>query len=252
MNLFYTIIRGIVYLPFKIFYPAKVVDKHNMLKKTKLITVSNHLKWTDIGIVAVDIPGFRHIIAKKELGKNPIIRAFAKWLGIIFVDRGKTDLSAIRTSVKILKEGGGITIFPEGTRNKKDESLQEVKSGVAMFAIKGDAPIIPIIIHHRSKLFRRNYLYVAEPFDLDEFKGVILDTPTLEKAAKIVTEKMLTAKSFLDDYVANKRWIERKEKKKQHKAFLKTIKKQSKVAVKNTKKEIKKITQQFKKGKKVS
>lgn len=225
MNLFYTIIRGMFYLPFKLFYPTKIINKKAFPKSRRLITVSNHLCWKDVLIVATGFSGYRHVIAKKEIGKNPIIRRLAKWLGIIFVDRGKADMSSMRETVNILKKGEGVTIFPEGTRNKVDTSLQEVKSGVVMFSVKGGAPVVPVMIHHEAKLFRKNYVYVGTPFELDGLKGRRLDTPAVAEGAEIVASRMEAAKDYLDDYVARKRWKEFRALNKEHKRACKAAKK---------------------------
>lgn len=223
MNLFYSIVKAIVYLPFKLFFPTKVINKINFPKKKKLITVSNHLSWSDIPVVAISLPGYRHFMAKKEIGNNRLIRKLAKWLGVIFVDRGKADMSAMRDTVNVLKKGESVTIFPEGTRNKEDNSLQEVKSGIVMFSVKGDAPIVPVMIYSGSKVFRKNYIYVAPPFELEEFKGRRLDSVAVAMGAEIVTEKMSRAKEMLDFYVANR-------KNKDFKLMLK----QNKIAKKNS------------------
>ena len=61
-----------------------------------------------------------------------------------------------------LKNDEGITIFPEGTRNKSGENLQELKSGAALFALKGRASVVPIILLHKQRVFRRNYMYVGK------------------------------------------------------------------------------------------
>ena len=60
--------------------------------------------------------------------------SFFKSLGAIRVDRQGADLTAIKTCFKVLKNNKKLVIFPEGTRNKKDESLQDVKNGSAMIA----------------------------------------------------------------------------------------------------------------------
>ena len=151
-------------------------------------------------------------MAKKEIGKNRFIRWCATHMGIILIDRGKADMQALRTSVKALKSGDILEIFPEGTRNKDGDNLQEVKGGAAMLAIKGDAYIQPIMIYARARFFRKNYLYVAEPFKLTEFAGQLLDNEQLERAGTVVAEKMLEAQEALHAYVdAKKRKKKRAE-----------------------------------------
>lgn len=205
MKGFYTVIRGILYLPFKLLYPVKVIGKHNLPKKgERQVTVSNHLKWVDMPMVAISVPGYRHFVAKKEIGKNPFIRVLAKGLGVIFVDRQKPELSTIRECIDILKKGEPISMFPEGTRNRDTDSMQEVKSGAAMFAIKGDAYIVPVMIYNRFKMFRRNYIYVGQPFKLTENANVRLNSEVLASATKLLGDNMQIAKTELDEYVERK------------------------------------------------
>lgn len=205
MNLFYAIIRAIVYLPFKLFYPTKVINKKDFPKEKKIILVCNHLSWKDILVTAINLPGYRHFVAKKEIGKNRLVHRLAKWLGVIFIDRGKADMTAMREILGVLKKGEGMTIFPEGTRNKVDTSLQEVKSGVVMFSVKGDAPIVPAMIHSKARAFHKNYVCVLPKFELETIKGRRLDTPTVEEGADIVAEKLAEAKALLDYFVSHKK-----------------------------------------------
>lgn len=40
------------------------------------------------------------------------------------------------TAMKLLKDGNKLVVFPEGTRNKVNEELQEIKGGAGVFAVK--------------------------------------------------------------------------------------------------------------------
>ena len=207
-NRFYGLIRGLFYLPFKLFYPTKVIGKEHMPAKPRLITVSNHLSWADIPLLAINVAGYRHFIAKKEIGKSKLIHRLATWLGVIFINRGNADLHAIRECVRVLKADEGLSIFPEGTRNKTDETLHAIKGGVTMLALKGESPIVPILLQSKPRFLRKSYLYIAEPFTLDQFRGKRLDGETLDAAAAVVAEHMQRAKAYVDDYVKNRRWKE--------------------------------------------
>jgi len=60
-------------------------------------------------------------MAKEELFRIPLVSSFIKSLGAFPVKRGKGDVGAIKTALKLLEEGHIVGIFPEGTRlkNKK-------------------------------------------------------------------------------------------------------------------------------------
>lgn len=51
-------------------------------------------------------------LSKKELFDNRLLRPFVKGLGGIPVDRGHADIAAVRSALKVLKEGYGLGIFP--------------------------------------------------------------------------------------------------------------------------------------------
>ena len=59
-----------------------------------------------------------------------------------------------------------------------------------MFAIKAKVPVVPIFILRRPKIFRRNKIFIGQPFTLDEFYGKRLDSEELDRAGEIVTAKM--------------------------------------------------------------
>lgn len=230
MKKFYRFIRGIFYIPFKVFYPTKVLNMQNMPHDGRLISVTNHFSWKDIPVLAVNVPGYRRFIAKKEIGKNKLIAKLANLLGVIFIDRGKADIHAIRESINALKTGDGIAIFPEGTRSKsQDTALHEIKGGVTMLAIKGNAPIVPMMIYKREKFLRKNYIYIGEPFTLDEFRTGLLDAETIAAAGNKVAARMQQAKEDMELFIREKRWIAQK---KEHKRFLKEEKRANKRAKK--------------------
>lgn len=215
MRKFYGFIRGVFYLPFKLFYPTKVLNKQNMPSDERLISVSNHYTWKDIPVLAINVPGYRRFIAKKEIGKNKLVRKLAGMIGVIFIDRGKADMHAIRESIQTLKAGDGIAIFPEGTRNKsQDDALQEIKGGVTMLAIKGNAPIVPMMLWKKERIFRKNYIYIGEPFDLREFQGRLLDGEAIAEASEKVAAHMRQAKEDMEAFIREKKWKTQKKERK--------------------------------------
>ena len=239
MRSFYSFIRGVFYLPFKILFPTKVLNYRNYPADERMITVSNHYRWVDIPLLVMNVRGYRHFIAKKEIGKNKFVRKIAEAFGVIFIDRGKPDLHAMRASINALKSGEGIAIFPEGTRNRAgDESLQAVKGGVTMLALKGDAPIVPLIIWKKERIFRKNYIYVGEPFDLDEFKGRLLDSETIAEASNKVAEHMHRAQEDMEEWIREKKWIQEKRE-------IKAVRKEQRALEKKAKKEYASCKKQY-------
>ena len=94
-------------------------------------------------------------------------------------------------------------IFPEGTRNKQGtQDMAEFKTGTARFAIKTKSPIVPMLYYSSPKLFRRNWLYIGEPFALDEFYGS--RTPEqMHAATEVLRAKMDETRRQCNEYVEN-------------------------------------------------
>ncbi len=200
MKWFLYVLRAIVYLPFSLLYPAKVINRKNM-PKDKIIAVSNHLSALDIVLETAYLPGFRYTLAKKELSKNKFVGKFLTWLGAIYVDRGKADLAATKKVLSVLKNGVGLAIFPEGTRNKENGELMPIKEGAAMFAIKSKTNIVPVIIHEKARIFHKNYIYVGNRFDLSEYYGRRLDSDCLKAASEKISMHMKQTQNELNDYI---------------------------------------------------
>lgn len=189
----------------RLIYPIKVIgDKKLIPKEGKVVLISNHLSYKDIPVLIAHFPGYRHFLAKKEFSKNRLVKWFFTKMGVFFVDRDQMDLSAIRTGVGYLKNGEGIALFPEGTRNRNGTDLQKIKGGAAMFAIKGEAPLIPVIFARKARAFRRTYVYVGEPIELSGFYGKKLSSPQLEEASKVIELAMEAGKTKVDTFALEK------------------------------------------------
>lgn len=227
MKGFYRFCKAMLYIPYKLVFPTVVVGRENVPKDKNYISVGNHLSWADTPNIGINIKGFRHFVAKKEIGNNRFVRWLALNLGVIFIDRGTADLAAVKKILRALKDGENVSLFPEGTRNRENTDLQEIKSGAAMFAIKGNAVIVPMMIFRKTRAFHKNWLYVAPELDLSAFSGRKLDAETLGEAVGLLSERMHEAKAYLDDYVLNKRWKEIKAARKAEKKRLKRERKGS-------------------------
>ncbi len=181
----------------RLLWPTEVVNKQNADKIEGGIFACNHYSKVD-GL----IPCFylfkreAHILAKYELFRVRIAGWFLTKMGSIPVRRGEADIEATKAVLKVLRANKKLLIFPEGTRNKEGtQQMAELKDGTARFAIKTKSPIVPMIYYRSPKIFRRNWLYVGEPFTLEEFYGA--KTPQEYKAATdLIVEKMAETRAL--------------------------------------------------------
>ena len=172
-------------MPFKIFFPCKIIGREK-IPKGKAILVCNHKSNIDFVYLFDRIWRKQYVLSKESLYKNFVLRWFFRACGGIPVNREKVGLSTIKESMAVLKKDKLLTIFPEGTRNKTDSDFLEFKAGASVFAVKTGAPVVPIFIIKRGKVFRRNIVVIGDPINFDQsFKG----EEGTQRANEIIKEK---------------------------------------------------------------
>ncbi len=165
-KLLYKICKCIYKVLLKILYRPKVYGKENIPKEGNLILAGNHIMAVDPTLVMSSTNRIVHYMAKEELFKG-----FHGWLfkkiGLIKIDREKSNVAAILKAEEILKEGGTIGIFPEGTRNKTSNELLKFKLGTVKMAKETGAKIQPFAIRGQYKLLKKSVeLEFGKPIDI--------------------------------------------------------------------------------------
>ena len=130
---FYNLCRGIYRVFSLVTHPVKVVGAENIPETGKAILCANHQSFQDPLLLATYLKRPMHFMAKKELFQNKLLAKIMDGLGAYPVARGENDLTAIRTSFKLLSEEKMLGIFPEGKRFH-DGEMHALQSGVSMIA----------------------------------------------------------------------------------------------------------------------
>ena len=111
---FYRVARIILLVIFKLIFKIDVIGVENIPKKGRAILCSNHVSLLDPIVLGIAVPRPISFMAKRELFEKPILGSIVRGLNSLPVDREGSDISAIRTSLKVLKEGKLLGIFLKG------------------------------------------------------------------------------------------------------------------------------------------
>lgn len=163
IRLFQKVVIPCINIAFRLFYRVNIYGRENIPDGPCLVC-SNHSQLTDPFFLLVAVQA-RHDIssmAKKELFKNSFVSWFITGLGAFPVDRSISDITAIKTAIKSLRDGRKLAIFPEGSRS----SDGEVKDGAAMIAIKTNNPILPIFITKDKKFMSKVDVVIGKTFNV--------------------------------------------------------------------------------------
>ena len=138
-----------------ILYRPQVIGTENIPKEGPVILAGNHRHAFDPVVVMMTTKRVVHFLAKKEAFKGLHGKMF-EGIGLIKVDRTKANPLAVMQSESVLKQGGIIGIFPEGTRNKTEEQVLPFKKGTVTIAQKTNTPIVPFAISGNYKPFHKS------------------------------------------------------------------------------------------------
>lgn len=113
-----------------------------------------------------------HFMAKKELFKIPLLKNLLAALGAYPVERKGADVSTIKKTIQMIKDGKCVGIFPQGHREKGiDPRDAHLKNGAAMIAVKAEATVLPCCIKTKKmkfSFFRRVDVYFGKPIKFEE------------------------------------------------------------------------------------
>ena len=176
---------------FRIWFALKIIGAEHIPPTGAAIIAPNHKSFYDAFFVAVATKRNIRFMGKAELftgRQGKLLLA----LGGFPVKRGESDDEAMQTARTILKDGGLLALFPEGTRVRTPDALGEPKRGAARLALETGAVLVPTAITGTEKLFlfgffpkpHRIQVAFAEPIDVGDRSA------TLETAAALLGDEL--------------------------------------------------------------
>ena len=139
---------------FRVVMEMRVEGLENFPREGPVVLAANHVTNFDVFPMQFALPRPIFFMGKAELFKNPLMDLVIRNLSGFPVNRGETDLWAMRHAAKVLAHGQTLGMFPEGTRSK-GRGLKVAKTGSARLAIEAHCPILPIAIVGSDQFFKR-------------------------------------------------------------------------------------------------
>ncbi len=127
----------------------------NIPTDTAVLYVGNHRSYFDIVLTCTLFPGVTGYVAKLEMKKAPILSLWMKNIHCLFLDRRniREGLKTILAGVEEVKNGYSLCIFPEGTRNRVNDTFLPFHEGSFKIAEKGGVPIVPLTLVNTAQAF---------------------------------------------------------------------------------------------------
>ena len=164
------VIKFFLSLYYSIFFRVEINGTENLPKSGSYIIAPKHISNNDAPILVGKLKrNDVYILAKKELFVNGFVKWLAKKTNVLPVDRSGHDTTTIKQSLKILREGKVLVLFPEGTR-KGIEKNKRIHKGAIVIADMAGVPIIPAGINSTFKLFSKIRINYGKPMYFEKKK----------------------------------------------------------------------------------
>ena len=162
-----------------------VRGQENIPSDSAVLFVGNHRSYFDIVLTYSHFPGITGYVAKKEMLRYPLLNSWMRNIHCLFLDRDniKEGLKTILAGVEEVKKGVSMCIFPEGTRNKVNDTFLPFHEGSFKIAEKGGVPIVPMVIVNSADIFEDHLPWIRGTTVVIEFQPPV-DMKEMDRSAK--------------------------------------------------------------------
>lgn len=158
-----------------------ITGRENIPDGNRFVVYSNHIEYVDPVYIK---EAFKNkplaFVAKKSLFRFPCLRQLMVGAGCIRLKRGmdREALQSVLKTIKAVKEGQPMAVFPEGTRSHSNE-IADFKPGSFKIAMKAKADIVPVCLYDMHGIFKKDrikihkaYIDIMQPIPYEQYNGM--------------------------------------------------------------------------------
>jgi 1-acyl-sn-glycerol-3-phosphate acyltransferase len=206
LQITYSLIKITIGTLVRLIWVKKVEGIENIPEKGPAIVAFNHQSFFDFLCFVSVCPRHIHYLSAEKFFSHLLWAPLMKLTSQIKVEREKHDKRALHATVhKYLDHDKVIGIFPEGTRSPYKEEMLFAFTGVAKYAIRGRAPVVPvgikgtyeILAKHEKKIRFKKIVtfHIGKPMYFEEYRRSKLN----KKAFRVLTDKIIMEISTLSN-----------------------------------------------------
>jgi 1-acyl-sn-glycerol-3-phosphate acyltransferase len=179
-RLWYKFMRMILQIMAVLMFRVRYSGQKNIPAEGSVLVVSNHQSHFDPPLVGIACGRHMNFLARGSLFNfGPFGRAINS-LNAIPIDREGIGLSGIKESLKRLKRGEMLLIFPEGTRTP-DGEIKPFRPGFTSLAVRSGAAILPVAIEGAYQCWPKTHtfpwpgkirVHYGQPILPQDYKGM--------------------------------------------------------------------------------
>ncbi len=202
MKWFYDLVVFFCALPGLIWFrPKKIYEGRRKVRvKGGCLTIANHVGFYDPIYLMYGVPYRRHhFVCTKDILSTRFRAWFLKKCMCIPIDRDNMSMDSFRRIVGVMKEGGMVTMFPEGHIVKEGNTQEKFKSGMVLMAVQAHAPILPVAVKKRKHFWNRLRIAIGQPIDIEALYGPRPSLRQVDEIADLLYKKELELQKILEE-----------------------------------------------------
>jgi 1-acyl-sn-glycerol-3-phosphate acyltransferase len=190
------------YFRWRVFNPERVPETG------AVILASNHASFLDPPLVGAGLKRGINYMARESLFRFPGIGALLRSWSAVPVDRDGGGAAGLKAILDRLLAGGGIILFPEGTRTR-DGNLQPARSGIGLVVIKSAVPVVPVRVFGTYAAYGRHIKFprpkriavkYGRPLNFEKLRAEAKDCskPRLKEIYQQIADEIMAAIAKLE------------------------------------------------------
>ncbi len=157
-RIIYQLVRGLARVIGVSAFDLRCFGRHHLDFEGAALLLSTHQSTLDPVMVGVMHNQELAYLARKTLFKSRIFAALIRSLNAIEIDREGGGLAGLKETLKRLKYGKKVLIFPEGTRTSTGRPA-ELKPGFVSLARRGSVPLVPMAVTGAFHALKRGSVF---------------------------------------------------------------------------------------------
>jgi 1-acyl-sn-glycerol-3-phosphate acyltransferase len=139
----YAVLRTLARLAAVVVFRMRCKGREKIPASGPLLVCANHQSFLDPVIVGLAFDRRLNYLARQTLFRFAPFRLLIQFLDAIPLDREGLGLAGLRESMRRIKRGEAVLLFPEGTRTL-DGSVQPLQPGFCALARRGKVTVLPV------------------------------------------------------------------------------------------------------------
>jgi 1-acyl-sn-glycerol-3-phosphate acyltransferase len=154
----YALLKPLVAVLMRLYFRLEGRGMEHLPAAGAVLVVANHSSLLDPPLVGCVARRPLCFLAKAELFEVPVLGRLIRALNTHPVRREGSDPGALRSALRLLKEGRALLLFPEGTRGEEG-TVRAGKPGAGMLAVMSGAPVVPAYISGSGRAMPRGRVF---------------------------------------------------------------------------------------------